>query len=335
MTPVASNRLPVLSVVIPLFEEATTVPVLVDRLARVLDDLGVAAEVILVDDGSGDETLAEIERAHEADGRFLGLALSRNFGHQVAITAGLRHARGAAVVVMDGDLQDPPEAIPALWDRWNDGFDVVYAVRASRPEAAWKRLAYAGFYRLLGRASAIAIPLDSGDFGIMSRRVVDLLNAMPERRRFVRGLRAWVGFRQVGLAIDRGERHAGAPKFTVGKLVGLAIDGLIGFGEAPLRAVGGLGFVSMLASVVGVVLGTVGGATGWCPLPGWGWAVCAAGFFGGAQLVCGAILGEYLGRIAQQVNGRPLYVVRRRVGLGKPAAKGGVRLQGSTGRRVA
>ena len=324
-----------LSVVIPLFEEAQTVPVLVARLTRALDDLGVAAEVILVDDGSGDETLAEIERAHARDPRFIGLALSRNFGHQVAISAGLKHARGAAVVVMDGDLQDPPEAIGPLWERLNEGFDVVYAVRASRPEAAWKRLAYAAYYRILGRAVSIAIPLDAGDFGIMSRRVVDLLNAMPERRRFVRGLRAWVGFRQVGLPIDRGTRHAGQPKFTLRKLVGLAIDGLVGFSEAPLRWAGGLGIGATVAAAIGAAWMLTRAALGGS-VPGWGLASLVGLFLGGVQLLCAAILGEYIGRIAQQVNGRPLYVVRRRVGLKKPAGKKAIRLHSpAAGRHVA
>ena len=207
-------RVPALSVVVPVYEEEAVVPILVERLGRVLDGLGLSAEVILVDDGSRDGTAAEIRRANAADPRFVGLSLSRNFGHQVAISAGLAESRGEAVVVMDGDLQDPPEVLPALLAKFREGYDVVHAIRASRPEAWPKRLAYAAFYRLLDRMVSIAIPVDSGDFGVMSRRVVDLIVAMPERRRYVRGLRAWVGYRQVGLPVDRGERHAGRPKFT-------------------------------------------------------------------------------------------------------------------------
>src|SRR4051794_5786839 len=212
---------PGLSVVVPLYDEEPIVPVLVARLARVLDELTLDAEVILVDDGSRDGTLGAIAAAHAADPRFVGLALSRNFGHQTAISAGLAHARGEAVVVMDGDLQDPPEAIAALWVRFREGYDVVYAVRASRPEGALKRWAYAAYYRLLRRWVAIEMPLDAGDFSIMSRRVVEHLNAMPERRRFVRGLRAWVGFRQSGIPIDRSARLVGRPKYTWSKLLGL------------------------------------------------------------------------------------------------------------------
>ncbi len=236
----ASGR-PALSVVVPVFDEDEVLPVLVQRLARTLDGMGVEAEVLLVDDGSRDRTWAEVVKAHVTDRRFLGLALSRNFGHQVAISAGLAEARGEAVLVMDADLQDPPEAIPALWARYIEGYEVVYAIRASRPEGPLKRAAYAAFYRLLGRSTSIPMPRDAGDFGLMSRRVVDLVNAMPERRRYVRGLRAWVGFRQIGVPIDRGTRHAGRPKYTLGKLLGLAADGLVGFGDGPLRPVGAVG----------------------------------------------------------------------------------------------
>lgn len=333
MTPDAA---PALSVVVPLYDEEGTVPVLVGRLARALDELGVSAEVILVDDGSRDGTLEEIDRAHAADSRFLGLALSRNFGHQVAITAGLRHTSGRAVVVMDGDLQDPPEAIAALWAKLGEGFDVVYAVRASRPEPLWKRAAYAAYYRLLGRAVAIEIPLDAGDFGIMSRRVVDLVNAMPERRRFVRGLRAWVGFRQAGLPVDRGARHAGQPKFTIRKLMGLALDGLVGFSEAPLRWAGALAAWSVFAALAGATWAAARFALGGGAPPGWAAVALLALFLGGTQLACAAILGEYVGRIAQDVNGRPLYVVRRRIGLKASSARRSLKIHRSgRGRRAA
>jgi polyisoprenyl-phosphate glycosyltransferase len=309
---------PALSVVVPLYDEAGLVPVLASRLGRVLDDLGVEAEVILVDDGSRDGTLAAIARANAADSRFVGIALLRNFGPQVAITAGLAHSRGDAVVVMDGDLQDPPEAIGPLWAKLREGYDVVYAVRASRPEGLLKRLAYRAFYRVLGRLGAIEIPRDAGDFGVMSRRVVDHLNAMPERRRFVRGLRAWVGFRQAGLPIDRAPRLSGRPKFTLPKLMALALDGLIGFSDAPLRWAGGVGLVTVLVALVMVV----GGMSRWvagADLPaGWFWVGTMLAFSAGVQLLFLAILGEYVGRILQEVNGRPLYLVRRRIGVGPP-----------------
>lgn len=306
---------PTLSVVVPLFDEESVVPALAERLVQSLDELGVAAEVILVDDGSNDGTLAAIARAHAADARFVGLSLSRNFGHQLAISAGLEHARGDAVVVMDGDLQDPPEAIAALWSKFHEGYDVVYAIRASRPEGRFKRIAYSIYYRVLRRLVTFDIPVDAGDFGIMSRRVVELLRAMPERHRFVRGLRAWVGFRQVGIAIDRSARYSGRPKYTLGKLFSLALDGLVGFSAAPLRCAGGLGVVALLASLLGTALGLARGGVGYGLPSGWFWVAMLVLFFAGAQLLFAAILGEYVGRILQEVNGRPLYVIRRRVGL--------------------
>ena len=316
--PRRSGGEPPLSVVVPLLDEESVVPELVVRLARVLDAVAPDGEVILVDDGSRDGTLAAIARAHASDPRFVGLALSRNFGHQAAISAGLAHARGGAVVVMDGDLQDPPEAIEPLWERLSEGYDVVYAVRASRPEGVLKRLAYRAFYRVLGRLGELDIPRDAGDFGIMTRRVVDLLNAMPERRRFVRGLRAWVGFNQTGLLVDRGVRHSGRPKFTAGKLLGLALDGLVGFSDAPLRWPAALG-VLVLGATLGVgLIGFVRSTAGLGPPSGAFWVGLVAGFSAGAQLLFLAILGEYVARILQEVHGRPLYVVRRRIGLSPP-----------------
>lgn len=306
---------PGLSVVVPLYDEESVVPLLVARLTRVLDAFEVSAEVILVDDGSRDGTLGAIQRAHEADGRFKGLALSRNFGHQIAISAGLEHARGDAVVVMDGDLQDPPEAIRTLWTRLREGYDVVYAVRASRPEGWWKRLAYRVFYRVLARLVPFAIPLDAGDFGIMTREVVDQLNAMPERRRFMRGLRAWAGFRQTGVWIDRAPRHSGRPKYTLRKLVGLAIDGLVGFSDAPLRWAGGLGVLTGLASSLVLLGGGLRVAAGQGVPPGWFWVATLVGFSAAAQLLFLGVLGEYVARILQEANGRPLYLVRSRIGM--------------------
>lgn len=325
-SPAVSQWAPALSVVVPLYDEERLVPVLAARLVRVLDALRVDAEVILVDDGSRDGTLGAIARVHAADSRFVGLALSRNFGHQVAITAGLAYARGEAVVVMDGDLQDPPEAIGPLWAKLREGYDVVYAVRASRPEGLLKRLAYRTFYRLLSRLVTIEIPLDAGDFGVMSRRVVDELNAMPERRRFVRGMRAWVGFRQTGLPIDRAPRLGGRPKFTLGKLLGLALDGLVGFSEAPLRWAGVAGAAVSLAATVTLAVAGIRAACGAGVAPGWFWVGTAVGFSAGVQLLFLAVLGEYVGRILQEVNGRPLYVVRKRIGLasfasGRPARR--------------
>ncbi len=313
-----ASHSPALSVVVPLYDEEALVPVLVARLSRVLDSLGVEAEVILVDDGSRDGTLSQIAKAHAADPRFRGLALSRNFGHQAAISAGLLHAKGDAVVVMDGDLQDPPEAIGPLWTKLHEGFDVVYAVRASRPEGFFKKLAYRTFYRLLDRLVTLEIPRDAGDFGIMTRRVVDAINALPERKRFVRGLRAWVGFRQTGLWIDRSPRHSGTPKFTLAKLVGLAVDGVVGFSDAPLRWAGAVGVIVLIAALASLMMAGVKVIFGGTVPPGWFWVATLLAFSAGAQLLFLAVLGEYVIRILHEVNGRPAYVVRRRIGIGAP-----------------
>ena len=312
---------PDLSVVAPLYDEEALVPVLVARLTRVLDKLGIDAEVILVDDGSRDGTLAQIARAHAADGRFRGLALSRNFGHQAAISAGLSHARGEVVVVMDGDLQDPPEAIGPLWAKLHEGFDVVYAVRASRPEGLLKRLAYRTFYKVLDRLVTVEIPRDAGDFGIMTRRVVDAINSLPESRRFVRGLRAWVGFRQTGLWIDRSPRHSGKPKFTLAKLIGLAVDGVVGFSDAPLRWAGGVGLLLTVAALGATAVGISRALVSGVSPPGWFWVAMLLGFSSGVQLLFLAVLGEYVIRIFHEVNGRPPFLVRRRIGIGPPPVK--------------
>lgn len=306
-----------LSVVVPLFDESILVGELVDRLRTTLDALGTSWEAILVDDGSTDSTWSEIRRARRRDRRIKGISLSRNFGHQTAISAGLEHARGAAVVVMDGDLQDPPEAIPELWRAFRDRKDVVYAVRARRPEGGLLKLCYHLFYRFLNRSATIEMPLDAGDFCVMSRRVVTLINAMPERKRFVRGLRAWVGLRQAGVPIARASRAGGRPKYDARKLVGLALDGLIGFSDAPLRIAGVFGLVSIAGAAAAAVALTVRAfATARSPL-GWTVAAVAALFFGGAQLLCAGILGEYVCRVFQQANGRPLYVVDRKIGLNR------------------
>jgi dolichol-phosphate mannosyltransferase len=222
------------------------------------------------------------------------------------------------VVVMDGDLQDPPEAIGPLWAKLQEGYDVVYAVRASRPEGWLKRTAYRAYYRLLQRLVDVPMPLDAGDFAIMSRRVVDLLNTLPERRRFVRGLRAWVGFRQTGLPIDRAPRHSGRPKFTISKMLGLGLDGLTGFSGVPLRCAGGLGLAGLALGMLGFVGGVLRAGLGPMAPPGWFWMAVFLLFSTGVQLLSVAILGEYVNRILQEVNGRPLYIVRRRIGLGQP-----------------
>jgi dolichol-phosphate mannosyltransferase len=296
------------SIVIPVLNEEENIPTIVARLEATLDTV-VAYEVIFVDDGSTDGT-AELLRAIHADNpRVNALHLTRNFGHQTAISAGLLAARGDAVVIMDGDLQDAPELIPRFVERWRAGYQVVYAIRERRQEGWLKRGAYRMFYRMLARLSQINIPLDSGDFSLVDRRVVDVLNSMPERARFVRGMRSWSGFRQVGVAVDRAQRRAGQPKYTLRKLVRLALDGFFTFSYRPLQLASAFGIlVSSAAFAIAVFLVFLKVVHG-IPLQGWTSLIVAVLFLGGVQLIGLGILGEYIGRIYEEVRARPSFVV--------------------------
>ncbi|MGL6096838.1 MAG: glycosyltransferase family 2 protein, partial [Fimbriiglobus sp.] len=275
-----------------------------------LSTLGFGYELVLVDDGSRDGTASILAHLAASDAHVVAVHLSRNFGHQPAVTAGLDVARGRAVVVMDGDLQDPPELIPTLVDRWRTGANVVYAVRATRREGPLKRLAYRGFYRLLRAVSDLDIPLDAGDFCLLDRRAADALNRLPERARFVRGLRAFVGFRQVGVSYDRDARHAGTPKYTIRKLFRLAADGLIGFSGFPIRAVAYAGFALLAAAGMAIVGVTVDAIRHGGDVRGWAAVGAVVGAVGGLQLIATGVIGEYVRRVFVEVTGRPPYIVR-------------------------
>jgi len=316
------SGVPDLSVVVPLYDEERVVGPLHRRLSEALAKLGASYELVLVDDGSRDATPWLLDEIQAGDPHVSVIHLSRNFGHQPAVTAGLDHARGRAVVVMDGDLQDPPEVIPRLVERWSEGFDVVYAVRQNRKESPVKRLGYFAFYRLLNAISDLEIPLDSGDFCLMDRRVVDAINALPERARFVRGLRTFVGFRQVGVAYDREARGLGRPKYTLRALVGLAVDGLVSFSGYPLRLLTYLGIgTALLAALL----------TGWVFVDafahqtaprGWASVIVAVLFMGSMQMIGLGIVGEYVRLIFLEAKGRPTYVVAEyRPHAGPPAPK--------------
>ena len=312
---------PTLSIVIPIYNEAGLLEELWDRLRVALDPLGLHWEVIFIDDGSRDETWSVLERLARADSRIRALGLSRNFGHQIAISAGLEWARGDAVVIMDGDLQDPPELIPEFVRRWQEGYEVVYAVRARREASALKRLAYRAFYRLLARMAEVDIPLDAGDFGLMDRRVVEVLRRMPERNRFVRGLRSWAGFRQIGLPYARPARARGRSKYSWRRLFRLALDGLVAFSTVPLRLATWMGFFVSGVSFVGIVLYLYRYFT--TPrVPGFTSLIIALLFLGGIQLITIGIIGEYIGRIYDEVKQRPLYVVARTLNLDRPPQGG-------------
>jgi dolichol-phosphate mannosyltransferase len=300
---------PDISVVVPLYNEQDNVDDLHRRLDLSLRSLGMSHEIVFVNDGSRDETPALIDVLQESDPNLGVVHLSRNFGHQAAISAGIDHARGQAVVVMDGDLQDPPEVIPQFVRRWREGYDVVYAVRQHRKEGPLKRLGYYGFYRILDAISDLSIPLDSGDFCLMDRHVVDALKQLPETMRFVRGLRSFAGFRQVGLAYERAARKAGRPKYTFRTLVGLAINGLVSFSSYPLRAVTYLGLTTIGVSLV--LLFWVLSDAFWNRTAPRGWAstIVVVLFMGSVQLISLGIIGEYIRLIFVEAKRRPTYIV--------------------------
>jgi len=305
---------PTLSVVIPVYNEAENIAILYKRLTDVLDKIEPKYEIIFVDDGSVDGSVAILSEMAAQDSHITVVELARNFGHQVAISAGLDYARGDAVIIMDADLQDPPEVLPKFIAKLREGHDVVYAIRERRKEGWLKRTAYAAFYRLLQRVANIEIPLDAGDFCIMDRRVVDELARMPERNRFVRGIRSWVGLDQVGLAYERDARYAGKPKYTFAGLLYLALDGLISFSYIPLRAITILGFFVSGISILFAIGYTVQKLTVGLNPPGFATTVVAILFLAGVQLVTLGVIGEYIGRIFEEVKRRPLYIVRRVVG---------------------
>ncbi len=302
---------PDVSIVVPAFNEEGNLPVIYRRLVAALAPLDLKWELLFVNDGSRDASADVIASLAKADARVTALDLARNFGHQAAISAGLDHSRGRAVIIMDADLQDPPEELPRFIAHWREGYDVVYAVRRMRPENWFKRTAYSAFYRLLRRISAIPIPLDAGDFSLMDRRVVDLLEAMPERNRFLRGMRSWVGLKQIGVSYERGERLSGRSNYTLGRLIALALDGLFSFSFLPLRVISLTGLaVSALSIILALAYAIQKIVSGLEPA-GFATIVVSVFFFSGVQLITLGVLGEYVGRIFEEVRRRPLYVVRQ------------------------
>jgi len=306
---------PLLSIVVPVYNEQGNVAPLLERLTSTLDALPERPdyEIVLVNDGSSDGTGDAIRAELRRRPHLVLVNLSRNFGHQLAATAGIELARGAAVILMDGDLQDPPELIGAFLAKWREGFDVVYAVRRTRKGESAFKLATAGFfYRTIKRLTRVAIPVDTGDFRLMSRRVVDALQRLPERHRFLRGMVSWVGFNQTGVEYDRDVRLSGATKYPLPKMVRFAVDGITSFSDIPLRFASYFGFaVSAVAFVYAliVVVDKLFGVNPPAYTPGWASTIVAVVFLGGVQLISLGILGEYLGRIYDEVKGRPLYLI--------------------------
>jgi polyisoprenyl-phosphate glycosyltransferase len=300
-----------LSVVIPIYNEEDTLPELYRRLTHVLSQnlAELAYEMVFVNDGSTDASIQVLMKLHADDPAVKVINLSRNFGHQAAITAGLEYVKGEVVICMDGDLQDPPEIIPTLLARWRDGNDVVYAVRRVRKEGFIKRTCYAAFYRLLRSFSKVSIPLDAGDFALMDRRVVDCLNNLPERSRFIRGLRTWIGFRQTGVQYERERRFAGTTKYTWAKLIKLAVNGLLSFSAIPLRIATAFGFMISFFSLLAIIVVLYFKLFTDEAIPGWTATVIPILFLGGIQLLSVGILGEYIAQIFDEVKQRPVYLV--------------------------
>jgi len=301
---------PTYSLVVPAYNEEGVIEELVAHLGAVMSSLDGDAEAILVDDGSTDRTWELMQETAAADPRFRLVRLSRNFGHQIALTAGMDLARGDAVVVMDADLQDPPEVVLEMAQRWREGYDIVYAVRTGRQgETRFTRATASAFYRGFNRLSDVKVPLDVGDFRLVDRRALAVFSEMRESHRFVRGMFSWIGLSQTGVVYTRQERFAGETKYPLAKMMRFATSGVISFSAAPLRAALNVGFVvSFLAFVFGVwsLVVKIGG---FYNVPGWTSTILVVSFLGGIQLVVLGVIGEYIGSIHDEVKGRPLYVV--------------------------
>ncbi|MBI4744684.1 MAG: glycosyltransferase family 2 protein [Actinobacteria bacterium] len=304
------------SIVVPVYNEVEVLPELYKRLTQVLNKLDGASEVIFVNDGSKDNSLTLLSELSEKDNRVKVISLSRNFGHQIAITTGIDYAKGQAVIIMDADLQDPPEIIPRLIEGWKNGYDIVYAVREKRKgESFFKKITASLFYKLIRKITNVDIPMDAGDFRLLSRRVVDRLKTFEERNRFVRGLISWMGYKQIGIRFKRDKRFAGKTKYPLRKMLKFAFDGITSFSFVPLQIATYFGFFISFCSflyafyVIAIKLLTNK------LVPGWTSLIVTVLFLGGIQLITLGIVGEYIGRIYDEVKRRPLYLVAQEIGF--------------------
>lgn len=322
------GKAPRVSLAIPVYNEEAIVPELLQRTSRILNQIpGGPHEIVLVDDGSSDGTARLLERAACEDARLVLIVLSRNFGHQTALAAALDHVSGDVAVLMDGDLQDPPEAIPLFLESYGQGFDVVYARRLHRKEAWWLRGCYWIFYRLIAALSPLQLPLDAGDFGLLSRRVIDQIRRMPEQHRYLRGLRSWIGFKQIGISVERSARPAGRSKYSALKLLKLASDGIFAFSIVPLRAASILGSIAIGFSGCYSLYSLY--AKFWRHSPqGFTAIILVITFLSGVNLFFLGIIGEYVGRIYEETKARPHYIIDKVVS--KLGARGNVHSEQAT-----
>jgi dolichol-phosphate mannosyltransferase len=299
-----------ISIIVPLYNEELVFEQLIKRLRSVVSLTDFSCEIILVNDGSSDNTAALIEAICEEDKRFTGIILSRNYGHQLAVSAGMAYVRGKkGAMIIDGDLQDPPELVTEFYKLLENGYDVIYAIRKNRKETFFKKLAYSAYYRLQKKISSFNIPIDSGDFSMLSKRVVETMNAMPEQSRYLRGMRAWVGFKQIGFEYDRDERHAGETKYSWTKLFELAFNGIFNFSDFPVKIITRLGFFTVLFSLIYFGY-NIYRRVYYNDVPqGFTATILAIILFSGVQLISLGLIGEYVLRIYNQVRNRPLFVV--------------------------
>jgi polyisoprenyl-phosphate glycosyltransferase len=311
-----------ISLVIPAYNEEDGIEEMYRRILAAASAWGDEFEILIVDDGSRDRTLEICERMAAADARLKVISLSRNFGHQAAVSAGLMYARGSIVTVMDADLQDPPEELLPFIAKIHQGWDVVYAIRTKRKENLLKRVCYMAYYRILRRLAVLDIPLDVGDFCVMRGEVVDAINQLPERNRFVRGLRSWVGFRQTGMAYERQARFAGEPKYNFSKLFRLAMDGIINFSYKPLQFILSIGLGLAGLGLLGAIFVVVQYLTNWTIIGfnprnarGWTSTIFVILFFSAVNLICLGILGEYIGRLFEEVKRRPTWIIKKQINL--------------------
>lgn len=302
---------PTFSIIAPIFNEKDNLPVLTARIRDVMESTGEPWELILVDDGSTDGSTELIRSLVQQDPRLRSVIFSRNFGHQIAVTAGWDYSRGQAVVVIDADLQDPPEVILELITRWREGYEVVYAVRTEREgESRLKLITASLFYRIIYKMTEVNMPLDAGDFRLLDRKVVNILVKMREHHRFLRGMSAWVGFRQIGVPYKRAARYAGQTKYPYRKMILLAINAITGFSYLPLRIATYLGFIAACIGIIGIPFFFIGQLIGIHASLGQTITLIIVLFMGGVQLISLGILGEYIGRLNEEAKGRPLYIVR-------------------------
>lgn len=308
-----------ISVVIPMYYEEQVAEECYERVSKVLYDLrdNYDYEILFINDGSKDNTLSILENIAKEDSKIKVISFSRNFGHQAAVTAGLKFVTGDCVVIIDADLQDPPELIPDMVKEWEKGYDVIYGKRKKRDgESVFKLFTAKAFYQTLNKLSDIEIPKDTGDFRLADRKVIDVINSLPEHNKFLRGLFSWTGFKQEPLEYERKERFAGTTKYPLKKMLKLATDGILSFSIKPLKLVGGLGILSVVISIIILIYAILSFAFKWNNItPGWTSIMCTLTFMGGIILISLWMMGEYIGRIYDEVRGRPQYVIEKTINI--------------------